>query len=240
MEYVVPEYHLKVLQHHIHICYMNYSDSHLLKVLPQQRFRPAVLTVLFKYRWVSKEWRALLSLCAALTFVLFLGYFWTMAFHHAAIREFIKISYCRYGAPLSVAAICSTRGWSDDYFMWLAQSSCLSGICSAVYPSSVPGCRIIVIIFRGGKKPLVHIVSSQVFAGFRLPVRSSQGVSAQCRHRLSKLRPLFQKYGQAEGVVLALNLFFLPWLLSGNGGQLHPLPLMYWNPHPPLHPAPPL
>lgn len=55
MEYNVPEYHLKVLQHHIHICYMNYYDSHLLKVLPPQQSRPAVLTVLFKYRWVSND-----------------------------------------------------------------------------------------------------------------------------------------------------------------------------------------
>jgi hypothetical protein len=51
-----------------------------------------------------------MRLCAALTFVLFLGYFWTPGFHHAAIRKFIKLSYCLRWAPLSVAAICSARG----------------------------------------------------------------------------------------------------------------------------------
>lgn len=191
---------------------------------------------------MSKERSALLSLCAALTFVLFLGYFWTMAFHHAAIREFIKISYCRYEAPLSVAAICSTRDWSDDYFMWLSQSSCLSGICSAVYPSSLPGCRIIVIIFRGGKKPLVHIVSSQVFARFSPSCQELSGCFCPVRAPSVHIETLVSKVWPDRGCGSRSQPVFPSMASFWEWRAASPLPLMYWNSHlhPPLHPAPPL
>lgn len=91
---------------------------------------------------------------------------------------------------------------------------------------SVPGYRIIVNIFWGGKnlsercwRPLFLL---RPLPGFGLSTRSSQGVSVQTGTIISEVCP-------GRWVVLLFSLLFLLWLLSVAGRQLHPLPLVHWN-----------
>lgn len=108
--------------------------------------------------------------------------------------------------------------------------------------SSIPGCRIIVIIFRGGKKPLVHTASSQVFARFSPSYQEFSRCFCPVQAPSVQTETLVSKVWPGRGCSSCSQPAF-PTMASFWGWRAASFSIsdVLKPPHPylPLHPAPP-